>query len=622
MGAGWLSAVATEDRERVRTHARRAVAQGDASYDKFRFEHTNARTVHVVSVGRAEFDDAGQVCGYIGTLTDVSALEQATASLRQSENRLQTFMDSNPAIVWIKDQCGRYVYMNRAWEAAFDLAAADIIGSTAEALVGAEEARRIAAIDAEVIARGATNGTVEDFIDVDGRRHVWDTVRFPFSTADGMPCIGGVAIDRSDRQRAEETLRELQERLNLATAAGNIGLWNGTCASAARSIPPNASASSASPTTRSATPMPNGGPVHPADLPRTKRRLREAVRHPDVPYVCEQRMLHKDGRYRWILAHGRMQTTADGRPLRLLGAHTDITAVKEAEQALVASQARLGHLLSANPSVLYLLRVTDEGFVPEWISDSVSRLLGYTTIEALAPDWWMSHIHPADRDRCLADSANIARHEHFVHEYRFLHRNGDVLVVRDEMRVLRDADGVPCEVVGSWSDITSASAAQARMRLFGTAFESTQRPSSSPIRTAPSFRSTAPPVTSPATRTRNWSDATRACCVQTDTIAPTSTRCGRNSRATITGRARSGIAARTARSIPSSPPSASSATRPDGSSTNSRSAPTSADSSRPSTNCTASPTTTRSPHCPIGCWSCRVSNTLSPTRSATASASA
>jgi signal transduction histidine kinase/CheY-like chemotaxis protein len=63
-------------------------------------------------------------------------------------------------------------------------------------------------------------------------------------------------------------------------------------------------------------------------------------------------------------------------------------------------------------------------------------------------------VHPEDRARVITESGRILAHEHVVHEYRFLRRDGGVVWINDELHLLRDAAGQPCEVVGAWTDIT------------------------------------------------------------------------------------------------------------------------------------------------------------------------
>ncbi|MEX2479427.1 MAG: PAS domain S-box protein [Gammaproteobacteria bacterium] len=72
--------------------------------------------------------------GFVGTLIDVSERERTLAALRESETRFELFMESNPAIAWIKDGNGRYLYMNRAWEREFGIDRETRIGKTARDL--------------------------------------------------------------------------------------------------------------------------------------------------------------------------------------------------------------------------------------------------------------------------------------------------------------------------------------------------------------------------------------------------------------------------------------------------------------------------------------------------------
>ena len=72
--------------------------------------------------------------------------------------------------------------------------------------------------------------------------------------------------------------------------------------------------------------------VHPDDRERVYADL-DAHLDGEIPYhQNEHRLRCKDGSYKWILDRGRILSwTEDGKPLRVVGTHTDITARKEAE---------------------------------------------------------------------------------------------------------------------------------------------------------------------------------------------------------------------------------------------------------------------------------------------------
>ena len=74
--------------------------------------------------------------------------------------------------------------------------------------------------------------------------------------------------------------------------------------------------------------------IHPEDLPRIQRELQDHLDHKTPFYVTEYRLLAKDGTYKWVLARGQALWDDLGRPIRMVGSHTDITERRLAEDAL------------------------------------------------------------------------------------------------------------------------------------------------------------------------------------------------------------------------------------------------------------------------------------------------
>jgi two-component system sensor histidine kinase DctS len=88
--------------------------------------------------------------------------------------------------------------------------------------------------------------------------------------------------------------------------------------------------------------------IHPDDLPRTERALEDYLSGPrsGSHVEIEHRMRTKGGKYRWILTRGKaVQWSAAGRPQRIAGTHTDITARKEIEAQVHRQQVELAHVL-------------------------------------------------------------------------------------------------------------------------------------------------------------------------------------------------------------------------------------------------------------------------------------
>jgi len=74
--------------------------------------------------------------------------------------------------------------------------------------------------------------------------------------------------------------------------------------------------------------------IYPADRPIVERRFAEAVASGDGSFVFDHRIVRGDGSLRWIELHGKYEYDESGTPVRRVGAVLDVTARKEAEEAL------------------------------------------------------------------------------------------------------------------------------------------------------------------------------------------------------------------------------------------------------------------------------------------------
>jgi diguanylate cyclase (GGDEF)-like protein/PAS domain S-box-containing protein len=132
--------------------------------------------------------------------------------------------------------------------------------------------------------------------------------------------------------------------------------------------------------------------------------------------------------------------------------------------SLKATSRHLAHLLDASPTILYNLRLDGERATPVWVSDNIERLLGYSVAQALAPDWWYEHLHPDDRATVTARQTELYSVGRLTHEYRLFDAAGQPRWIRDESRLVRDAQGLACETVGVWLDISEQKRGEAARR--------------------------------------------------------------------------------------------------------------------------------------------------------------
>jgi PAS domain S-box-containing protein len=264
--------------------------------------------------------------------------------------------------------------------------------------------------------------------------------------------------DISERKWAEQALRESDERLQQAVRAGSIGIFDHDHRSDVIFWSPEQRR------------IYGWDPEEPVTLPKylqyvhaeDRARITEAVQRAHEPggdgfFDVEHRIIDRSGVMRWLSTRSRTHFEGEGsarHKVRTIGAVVDITERKQAEEALRTSQERLRQIFGASPNVTSVFRMEGPALRRTWVSPNLGRLFGYTVEEALQPHWWSAHVHPEDVARVITDADRILDREHIVHEYRFLRRDGGVVWIHDELRLLRDAVGQPYEVVGAWTDIT------------------------------------------------------------------------------------------------------------------------------------------------------------------------
>lgn len=139
---------------------------------------------------------------------------------------------------------------------------------------------------------------------------------------------------------------------------------------------------------------------------------------------------------------------------RLLQNINHFQQAKQMERQVEALNARHRYLINNSPAIIYSA-VPSGDFKITFVSDNLKRILGYQADEMLNdPDFWINHIHPDDIPGIFSKLPHLFVEGRQTHDYRFRHKNGYYLWIHDTLRLIRDADGEPLEVIGSLLDIT------------------------------------------------------------------------------------------------------------------------------------------------------------------------
>jgi len=173
------------------------------------------------------YDARGNNLGIIGAITDITERKRFEKKLQDSELRLHTILNNVGASIFLKDTQYRYVYANQLVCDLFGVRPEEIVGKKDSDFFSPGSVEEIMRSDRPVIERGETIRREErGLAAADGQPRSYWTVKLPLWDAQGTVVgLCGISTDISERKRAEEELREKEEKYRLLFESANDGIF-------------------------------------------------------------------------------------------------------------------------------------------------------------------------------------------------------------------------------------------------------------------------------------------------------------------------------------------------------------------------------------------------------------
>jgi PAS domain S-box-containing protein len=166
-----------------------------------------------------------------------------------------------------------------------------------------------------------------------------ETVRA--DSAGEVEWVVGTNLDVTDRKRAEEALHESDKRLRLALSGAKATAWQWNIPTDEIVWTPEHSQIYGRDPERELARYENWRDcLHPDDLERNERLIRDLIRQGAPDYRAEYRVVLPSGEIRWLASLAKIDYAADGAPLQMYGIDLDITGQKQTEQKFTESEAR------------------------------------------------------------------------------------------------------------------------------------------------------------------------------------------------------------------------------------------------------------------------------------------
>jgi PAS domain S-box-containing protein len=286
-------------------------------------------------------DHAGNLSGIRTAMLDITQRQKAEKDLRESASLLEATLDATGEGILAVDLNGKIVSRNQRfldlWRIPPHLAAvyqdSILLDFVEKQLTDPARFRR-------TVAATYTDPSKEtlDFLEFTDGRFCQRSSR-PQKLGDEI--IGRVWTfrDLTEHRHALQDLRTSEQRWQLALQGNNDGLWDWNACTGEvvysgrwKQILGYQEHELLNDTREWES------RVHPEDFPRVQRQLQDYLDRKARFYNTEYRIRARDGSYKWVLARGQALWDEDGKPLRMVGCHTDITERKLAEEALLRAR--------------------------------------------------------------------------------------------------------------------------------------------------------------------------------------------------------------------------------------------------------------------------------------------
>ncbi|MDZ8189845.1 MAG: PAS domain S-box protein [Nostoc sp. ChiSLP02] len=313
----------------------------------------------------------------------------------------------------------------------------------------------------------------------DGSNRYFEGIGYAEFNADGKVIrLYGTAQDVTereialrDRQTAEETLRQSEERWQLAIVGTNEAIWdwdistNQTFRSdrwcTILGYEPNEISSSDDEWNVR---------IHRDDYARVMAAQEAYLSRQVADYNVEYRLRCKDGSYRWVRSRAKGIWDEQGNPVRLIGSLGDISDVydelrlrKLAEAALAKSEEQLRLTLEFNHIGIWDWNILTGDVI--W-NDNHFRLLGLEPETSTANyQLWRDRVHPEDVDRVeQAVFKALAERTNFEAEYRVIYPDGSIRWLTGKGRGVYNETGEAVRMLGVIIDVSATKQAEAALR--------------------------------------------------------------------------------------------------------------------------------------------------------------
>lgn len=198
--------------------------------------------------------------------------------------------------------------------------------------------------------------------------------------------------------------------------------------------------------------------IHPDDFSEERRKLERILSNPEKNFIkTEYRFRRADGSYAKVIDKGYIIRDDSGKPIRLIGATSDVSDITAKKEALKVANDRFKMAMKATNEMIWDWEIGTDSVTR---SKGYKKIFGYDTNEATSVhSFWLTKIAVKDQERVknsLLDALSDKNQEKWREEYRIVKADGKVAHVADRGFIIRDENKKAIRMVGAVLDVTES----------------------------------------------------------------------------------------------------------------------------------------------------------------------
>jgi len=401
---------------------------------------------------RAIVDEKGRIKAVVGVGRDITLRKEMADELRDSKKKLQNIFDTSLEWIWEIDLSGRHTFSNQSLLNLLGYDPDEVVGRDYSDFLHEEDAETLQKVFPKFVAeKRGWNGLVLRWRHRDGSYRFLESNATPISNSAGeVVGFRGADRDITERKEMEESYRRLasltSDYVHYCTRSGNSSFRVQWVDGAISSI----SGYRIKDVITMGCFLPL---VHPDDQQTVSDYLLSLV--PGDRKSLEFRIVTQQKEIRWVSEKSRCEAGQFEGELILLGAVTDITDRKKAEEALQKNQEMLIQTQRLARVGSWQLDVASNQL--DW-SEETFRIFGVDPQTfAFSYDAFLEAVHPEDRAAVATAYSTSLRDGRDTYEigHRIVRQDtGEVRYVYEKCQHERDANGTIIRSVGMVQDVT------------------------------------------------------------------------------------------------------------------------------------------------------------------------